>query len=125
VKASPRLVLIGLIPGGRATTPPQLQPSPDIGEKITSYNDRSVNEDENCSSTQLQTAGSMQALKDTPRKLVVSAQYFFQSFNHDRRRGVGCEGSDTRTFTLDKAGGALTVAGMSGPQGASRAGTCG
>ena len=100
-----------------ATTPPQLKAYPGVGKQIIDYYDsQSVTDNSNCTTTQMQTIGAMKVLSDTPKQLVVSVQYFYDTENFDKFHG-GCQGQSTRTFTLDKAGGALTVASMSGPQG--------
>ena len=112
------LVLIGLALCGCATTPPpQLEPYPGIGKQIVNYYDnQSVTDNIMCNTTQIQTLGDMKVMSDTPKQLVVSVRYFYWTQNFDKFHG-GCQGQGTRTFTFDKSGGALTVVGMSGPQG--------
>ena len=113
----PLLALIGLVVVGcTSTPPPQLEPYPGIGKQIINYYDnQSVSDNINCNTTQIQTLGDMKVLSDTPKQLAVSVQYFYWTPNYDKFHG-GCQGQGTRTFTFDKAGGALTVVGMSGPQ---------
>ena len=118
MRLSPLLALIGLVVVGcTSTPPPQLEPYPGIGKQIINYYDnQSVSDNINCTTTQIQTLGDMKVLSDTPKQLVVSSQYFYWTPNFDKFHG-GCQGEGTRTFTFDKAGVALTVVGMSGPQG--------
>ena len=100
-----------------ATTPPQLEPYPGVGKRIIAYHDgQSATDDPACTATRMRTIGAMEVPSDTPRRLAVSVQYFYDTENHDEFHG-GCQGQGTHAFTLDEAGDALTVAGVSGPQG--------
>jgi hypothetical protein len=91
-------------------------PYPGVGKRIIAYHDgQSATDDPTCTTTRMRTIGAMKILSDTPRQLVVSVQYFYDTENFGKFHG-GCQGQGTRTFTLDEAGGALTVAGVSGLQ---------
>src|SRR5690349_21572859 len=108
-----------------ATEPQRLKAYPGVREQIIGYyNDQSVTDNPVCATARMQTIGYMQVLSDTPTQLVTSVQYFYDTENFDKFHG-GCQGQGTRTFTLDKAGGAPTVAGMSRLQGGLQAGRAG
>src|SRR3954468_11007023 len=113
MRSQPWPVLGGLLLAACATTPPQLEPYPGVGKQIIAYHDgQSATDNPTCTTTRMRTIGAMKVLSDTPQQLVVSVRYFYDTENFDKFHG-GCQGQGTRTFTLDKAGDALTVAGMS------------
>ena len=117
MRPRPRPVPGGLLLAACATTPPQLVPYPGVGKRIIAYHDgQSATDDPACTATRMRTLGATKVPSDTPRQLAVSVRYFYDAENHDEFHR-GCQGQSTRTFTLDKAGGALTVAGVSGLQG--------
>ena len=103
-----------LLVTGCMSLPAQLKPYPGIEQQILNYyNGQMINEGPDCLQVEMQGVSALRVLKDTPRHVVVSVQYFFQSMDYDEHRGVGCAGSDTRVFTFDKTGGGLTIAKMS------------
>ena len=117
MRAQPWLAATILLIAACATTPPQLKAYPSVGQQIADYyNNQSVTDNPVCATTQMQTIGGMKVLSDTPARLVVSVQYFYETEDYDKFHG-GCEGQNTRTFTLDKTSGGLAVASMSGPRG--------
>jgi hypothetical protein len=63
----------------------------------------------------MQGISALYVLRDKPHHVSVSVRYFYQSMDYDEHSGAGCQGSDTRVFTFDRAGSGLSVASVGQP----------
>ena len=72
------LVLAILLATACTPLPPRLKAYPGIEQQILDYyNGQSINEGPDCLQTEMQGISALRVLRDTPRHVVVSVQYFF------------------------------------------------
>ena len=88
------------------------------------YERNAVEENGRCTAPLLEGVSRSEVLAEDGDQLVVGLTYRYRDFIRDEPRSPSgqlpmfreCVGFASRTFTIDKSGGELIVAGMNGPQ---------
>jgi hypothetical protein len=84
------------------------------------YSDRALEENAFCTTPYIDRITQSRVVEDNDRQLVLDVRYFFRSqagpSSDDITMFNRCEGFASRTFTFDRSGGGLSLAGMTGDQ---------
>ena len=84
------------------------------------YGDRALEENAFCTTPYIDRITESRVVEDNDRQLVLDVRYFFRSQAGPSQDDITmfnrCEGFASRTFTFDRSGGGLSLAGMTGDQ---------